>query len=169
MLKPALFLWVLALALAATASAYAGLSITNLEEIRVATATAIDHAVKSLPPKTAQEEIDSAAAIAIASILQSEMVQHRDIDPGYLTEAVVVAAGDTGASLKAIGTGMAQAALQARSDVGIAIARAVGSTAPTRALQVFEATTSASPYGAALAAAAADAEVVESGALSSQA
>jgi hypothetical protein len=55
---------------------------------------------------------------------------------------------------------MARAALGERADIGIAIAETVGSTASARAVQVFEATVAASPTGAPLAAAAANAEIV---------
>lgn len=123
---------------ASTASA--DLSQTDLSSIATAVDNAIAAAKAALPPGATEAQINAAVAGAISSETQALITEYGTTNPMLVAEAVITAATQDGASDRAIGDGMATAALAEGATVGLEIADAVGSTAPRGAIDAFQQT-----------------------------
>jgi hypothetical protein len=119
-------------------SASAELSSSDLASIGGAVAAAINNAKAGLPAGATSAEIQLAIEGAISAETQKLISEHRNQNAMIIAEAVITAAIDDGASPSEVGKGMAEAALAEGGGVGIEIADAVGSTAPSGAVATFE-------------------------------
>ena len=149
-----------------TVGAAAEFSTGELATISSTVDNAIAQAKASLPANATQEQINAAIAGAISNATQSLITQFGQMSPMLVAEAVITAATDDGASPRAIGTGMAEAALaETNSTTGLEIADAVGATAPAGAIRSFQETADAShsSLGQTLASAAGSYENVGAG------
>ena len=140
-------------------------STSDQQGIQASVSGAISKAIASLPPGSSQTAIDAAVASALASETQLLLSTYSSDNPTAVAEDIVAAASGDGASDSAVGSGMAQAALDENSQVGTDIANAVGSTATTTAVTAFEAVADAAgtTYGTTLAAAASSGSEIASG------
>jgi len=145
--------------------AAAEFSTGELSTIDTAMANAIASAKAGLPAGATGEQVEQAVAAAISTETQALITQFGAMSPMLVAEAAVTAATDAGASPRAIGVGMANAALAENGAVGLEIADAVGATAPRGAIRAFDDTANAAgtAVGQTLASAASSYENVGTG------
>jgi hypothetical protein len=150
---------------ASTVGAAVDFSTGELSTIDTAMANAIASAKAGLPAGATGEQVEQAVAAAISNETQSLITQFGQMSPMLVAEAAVTAATDAGASPRAIGNGMAAAALAENGTVGLEIADAVGATAPRGAIRAFDdaANAAGTPLGQTLASAASSYENVGAG------
>lgn len=150
---------------ASTVGAAVDFSTGELSTINTAMSNAIATAKAGLPAGATGEQAEQAIAAAISNETQSLITQFGQMSPMLVAEAAITAATDAGASPRAIGNGMAAAALAENGTVGIEIADAVGATAPRGAIRAFDdaANAAGTPVGQTLASAATSYENVGAG------
>ena len=149
----------------ATVGAAVDLSQSDLSSISNAVDGAIASAKAGLPAGATEAQINAAVAAAISSETQALISQYGSTNPMLVAEAVITASVQDGASERAIGDGMANAALAEGPTTGLEIADAVGATAPAGALRAFHAVAdnAHSSLGSALASAVGSYESIGAG------
>ena len=149
----------------ATVGAAVDLSQSDLSSIANAVDGAIASAKAGLPAGATEAQINAAVAAAISNETQTLISQYGSTNPMLVAEAVITASVQDGASPRAIGDGMATAALAEGSTTGLEIADAVGGTAPAGAVKAFQKTAedAHSSLGSVLASAAGTYENVGAG------
>jgi hypothetical protein len=157
---------VVAMALSsATVGAAVDLSQSDLSNIANAVDGAIASAKAGLPAGATEAQVNAAVAAAISSETQTLITQYGTANPMLVAEAIITAAVQDGASPRAIGDGMATAALAEGSTIGLEIADAVGGTGTRGMVEAFKRTAdeSGTNLGTVLASAADTYENVAAG------